>query len=50
MSKKRPDFESVSDNELPSLNRMLKEKRPRDWSLEEKLNIDHSKTGQGLVE
>lgn len=33
------EFESVQDNEISSLNSMIKEKRPQDWSLEEKLNM-----------
>lgn len=33
------EFESVPEDELSSTDRMTKEKRPQDWSLEEKLNM-----------
>lgn len=33
------EFESVVDSELLSPTTMTKEKRPRDWSLEERLNM-----------
>ncbi len=33
------EFESVTDTENSSLGLMPKEKRPQDWSLEEKLNL-----------
>ena len=32
-------FEPVIDNEISNLTPMSKEKRPQDWSLEEKLNL-----------
>ncbi len=32
-------FDFIPDNELLSLTNMTKEKRPRDWSLEERLNM-----------
>jgi transposase len=33
------EFESATDTEISSLSLMSKEKRPQDWSLEEKLNL-----------
>ena len=33
------EFESIHDYETSSLSHMTKEKRPHDWSLEEKLNM-----------
>ena len=33
------EFEPVTDNEISSVRLMSKEKRPQDWSLEEKLNL-----------
>jgi transposase-like protein len=33
------EFEPVTDAEISSLSLMSKEKRPQDWSLEEKLNL-----------
>ncbi len=33
------EFEPVTDSEITSLSLMSKEKRPQDWSLEEKLNL-----------
>ena len=33
------EFEPVTDTEISSLSLMSKEKRPQDWSLEDKLNL-----------
>lgn len=33
------EFEPITANEITSLSPMSKEKRPQDWSLEEKLNL-----------
>jgi len=36
---RKQEFESVPRNELSSLTNMIKEKRPQDWNLEERLNM-----------
>lgn len=36
---RKQEFESVPRNELSSLTNMVKEKRPQDWNLEERLNM-----------
>jgi transposase-like protein len=36
---RKQEFESIPRDELSSLTNMIKEKRPQDWSLEERLNI-----------
>ena len=36
---RKQEFESVPRNELSSLTNMIKEKRPQDWNMEERLNM-----------
>jgi transposase len=36
---RKQEFESVPRNESSSLTNMIKEKRPQDWNLEERLNM-----------